>query len=186
MKRFPEAEEQMNQAIDLDSVAAVIEADRAVLAYYERKPEVARARVARALELDSNFSYGHLILGTIYDQTAQYREAVQEYDRADQLFGHGANLQILRARALALSGHRNEAEQIAAELASASPGRYVSGVDVGLVYCALGKTKEAMKWFQKGYAERARGMDILGVDPVFDGCRTDPAFVALLQQMKLP
>jgi TolB-like protein/DNA-binding winged helix-turn-helix (wHTH) protein/tetratricopeptide (TPR) repeat protein len=186
MKRFPEAEEQMDRALDLDSVAAVIEADRAVIAYYARQPEVAHARAARALELDSNFSYGHLILGTIYDQSAQYREALQEYDRAAQLFGHGANMQILRARALALSGHRNEAEQIAAELASASPRRYVSGVDVGLVYCALGNTKEAMKWFEKGYAERARGMDILGVDPVFDACRSDPAFLKLLQQMKLP
>jgi TolB-like protein/DNA-binding winged helix-turn-helix (wHTH) protein/Tfp pilus assembly protein PilF len=186
MKRFPEAEAEMDRALALDPVSVILQTDRALLAYYARKPELAAARVRQALELDGNFAAAHMVLGEIHEQTGSFPEALAEFDRAVQLFGPAANVEAMRGHVLALAGRRGEAEAVIAALQAESRRRYVSGVDIGAVYCALGQTDAAMKLFERGYKNRDKGMDVLGVDPLFDGCRKNPAFLNLLARLKLP
>ena len=62
---------------------------------------------------------------------------------------------------------------------------YVSGVDIGEVYCGLQQTDDAMKWLNRAYQRRDKGIDIVGIDPLFDGCRSDPRFNDLLKQLRL-
>lgn len=186
MKRFPEAEAEMDRALALDPVSVILQTDRALLAYYSRNPELARARVQRALELDGNFAAAHMVLGEIHEQARRFPEALAEFDHAVQLFGPSANVEAMRGHVLALSGRRGEAEAVVTRLEAESRHRYVSGVDIGAVYCALGQMDAAMKLFESGYKNRDKGMDVLGVDPLFDGCRMDAAFLNLLGRLRLP
>ena len=75
--------------------------------------------------------------------------------------------------------------KIAQEIEAASEQQYVSGVNIAQVYCALGETDTAMKWLDRAYKRHDTAMNMLGVDPLFDGCRADPRFRALLRQIKL-
>jgi len=44
----------------------------------------------------------------------------------------------------------------------------------------------AVTWLERGLANHEEGMTRLAVEPVFDGCRRDPRFQRLLQQLRLP
>jgi hypothetical protein len=70
-------------------------------------------------------------------------------------------------------------------LETASPHNYVSGVDVAAIYCALHQPEPAMRWLNRAYANRDKGVDILGIDPLFDGCRSDTRFQALMATLKM-
>jgi hypothetical protein len=42
-----------------------------------------------------------------------------------------------------------------------------------------------MRWLDRAYLNRDKGMNMLRVDPIFDGCRRDKRFQDLLVKLKL-
>jgi hypothetical protein len=75
--------------------------------------------------------------------------------------------------------------EIARHLETVSPHSYVSGVDVAAIYCGLRQPDAAMRWLNRAYVNRDKGVDILGIDPLFDGCRSDKRFQELMATLKL-
>ncbi len=183
--QFSEAETQIKRALDLDPLSLIINTDAGEVFYCARQPDDALAHLRRALELDPNFAEAHLVLGKVYEQKKNFEMALAEFDRANQLFGSSPNIATLRAHALALAGKRDEALAIARKLEQTSAHRYVSGVDMAMIYCALGDTDKGMAYLDKAYQSRGKGLDIIGTDPLFDGCRSDPRFETLLHRLHL-
>lgn len=183
--RSEQAEAEIKRALDLDPLSLIILTDAAEVFYCSRKPEQARAYIKRAFELDPNFAEAHLESGKVYEQEGDLPRAVDDFERANQLFGGAPNIWALKAHALALQGKRDEAVGIAEKLVQVSRRRYVSGVDIAIAFCGLGEQQQAMHWLQKAYATRDKGLDILGTDPLFDGCRSDPAFREMLTKLQL-
>jgi hypothetical protein len=58
-------------------------------------------------------------------------------------------------------------------------------VDLAVVYCALGDRDDAMRWLDRAQRNGDREMGMLGVDPIFNGCRSDARFQELLKNLKL-
>ena len=185
MQQHRKAREQIGRALALDPLSLIINTDAAEVFYCARDNEGALAHVQRALELDNNFAEAHLVLGKIYEQKKDFARAGKEYDLANTLFGDMPNVWALQGHALALAGNKREALSIAAKLEAASTQRYVSGADIAIVYCGLGDHVNAMKWLDKAYESHGKGLNIIGADPLFDNCRTDPKFQALLQRLRL-
>jgi hypothetical protein len=42
-----------------------------------------------------------------------------------------------------------------------------------------------MRWLNRGYLNRDKGMDMLGIEPLFDGCRGDQHFEELVRRLRL-
>ncbi|HEY9127130.1 MAG TPA: tetratricopeptide repeat protein, partial [Acidobacteriaceae bacterium] len=188
LHRFAEAEAEMQRALELDPVSAIVQTDSAEIAYEARDSQKAEARLRRALELDSNFAEAHLVLGKIHIEQGQTQKALVDFQRSSQLFGAAPNIEALRGHALAITGHRSEAEQIAAALEAQSRQRYVSGVDIAILYCGLGDQDKAIAWLERGLKEHDKGMDTLASEPLFDKChenRTDRRFDLLVRRLKL-
>lgn len=183
--RTQEAEVEIQRALALDPLSAIIGADAAETAYWARKPDTAMARVQDVLLLNPDFAEAHLIKGKIYEQQAQYERALVEFKTALQLFGGGANVEALRGHALALGGAKVQALEIAKQLENDSTHTYESGVDIAAIYCGLGQTDDAMRWLNRAYLNRDNGIDLLGIDPLFDGCRADRRFQDLLSKLRL-
>jgi tetratricopeptide (TPR) repeat protein len=183
--RMQEAEVEIQRARALDPLSAIIGTDAAETAYWARKPGEAMARVDQVLLLNPTFAEAHLVKGKIYEQQGHYEQALAEFRTALLFFGAGANVEALRGHALALAGASEQAQEIARQLEATSTHNYVSGVDIAEIYCALRQPDAALRWLNRAYLNRDKGMDMLGIDPMFDGCRTDPRFQALLRNLKL-
>jgi TolB-like protein/DNA-binding winged helix-turn-helix (wHTH) protein/Flp pilus assembly protein TadD len=183
--RTQEAEAEIQRARALDPLSLIISTDAAETAYWARKPGEARVRIEEVLALNPDFAEAHLVNGKIYEQQGQYEQALREFKRALTLFGGGPNVVALQAHALALAGASQPAMDIARQLGDTSTHSYVSGVDIGAIYCGLRQPDAAMRWLNRAYVNRDKGVDILGIDPLFDGCRSDPRFQSLLAKLKL-
>lgn len=183
--RSQEAGVEIERALAIDPLSLIINTDAAETAYWARKPEDAVKRISSVLVLNPNFADAHLVKGKILEELHQYQQAESEFALAGTLFGGGPNVEALRGHALALAGDRDQALKIAKDLEDKSARIYVSGVDIALIYCGLHQSEDAMKWFDRGYQKRDKGMNMLRVDPLFDGCRDDVRFDELLRKLKL-
>ena len=86
----------------------------------------------------------------------------------------------------AVSGQRRHAEKALQALRATSGARYVPPYNLALVYQGLGNSNEALKWLEKGYAERDVHMVFLPVDSKWDALRDKPQFIDLMTHLNLP
>jgi TolB-like protein/DNA-binding winged helix-turn-helix (wHTH) protein/Tfp pilus assembly protein PilF len=182
MGKIREAEEEIQKARALDPLSPIIATDAAQTAYWARNPEEANRRIDAVLATNPDFAEAHLVKGKIMEQQGQYERALAEFKDALVLFRVGSTVEALRGHALAQGGATEQALGIARQLES-DPS--VSGVDIGAVYCALGQPEGAMRWFKTAWSRRDKEIDLLGIDPIFDGCRQDVTYQALLKKLKL-
>jgi TolB-like protein/DNA-binding winged helix-turn-helix (wHTH) protein/Tfp pilus assembly protein PilF len=183
--RIDEAEVEIQRARALDPLSTIISTDAAETAYWARKPREAMVRVEEVLARDPYFAEAHQVKGKIYEQEGQYEQALAEFKIALALFGGGANIEALQGHALALAGASEQALEIASQLEARSTHSYVSGVDIAEIYCGLNQPEPAMRWLDRAYLNRDKGMNMLRVDPIFDGCRVDKRFQDLVTRLKL-
>lgn len=63
--------------------------------------------------------------------------------------------------------------------------RFVSSYDLALAHLGLGNKAKTFELLRAAVQERSPRVAFLGVDPRFDGLRTDPRFIELLRSMGL-
>jgi hypothetical protein len=88
--------------------------------------------------------------------------------------------------AYAGSGDEDKGRELLSELKTLSQQRYVSSGAVAALETALGDNEQALASLKVGVNQRAPGLLMLAVDPVFDPLRSDPRFHALLRRVGLP
>lgn len=185
MGRIAEAKAEIARALQLDPLSLIVNVDAGETLYWAREPDQAIERMRRALELDPNFAAARAALGKAYEQKKNFAEAIVQFELASRLTGDNSKMSALRAHALALAGRRAEAGQELARLLATAGRRYVAGPDIAFVYCALGDRKNAMNWLRQARQKREEGLNVLAIEPLFDGCRSDPEFTELLKQLRL-
>jgi TolB-like protein/DNA-binding winged helix-turn-helix (wHTH) protein len=183
--RWQEAETEIQRALALDPLSLIINTDAAEIAYWSRRPGLAMSRVDAVLTLNPGFAQAHLVKGKVLEQLHRYREAEAEFVEAGRLFGEPGNMLSIRAHALALAGENDKSLKIVRDLQSASHQRYVSGVHIAQVYCALHRPDDALKWLDRAYQQHDTGINMLKVEPMFDGCRADSRFQHLIAELHL-
>ena len=167
-------------------MSIVIATDVAETAYWARKPREAMARVDQVLALDPYFAEAHQVKGKIYEQQGQYEQALAELKIALALcLVAWCTLRLCRATRWRSRVRRTQALEIATQLEDRSARSDISGVDIAAIYCGLGQTDLAMHWLDRAYQNHDKGIEMLGLDPVFDGCRADKRFQDLLVKLKL-
>jgi TolB-like protein/Tfp pilus assembly protein PilF len=183
--RWQQAETEIHRALELDPLSLIINTDAAEIAYWSRRPDLAMSRIEAVLILNPGFAQAHLVKGKVLEELHRYREAEAEFAEAGRLFGKPANLLSMRAHALALAGENNKSLAIARGLESVSPQKYVSGVHIAQIYCALHRMDDATKWLDRAYQQHDTGINMLKVEPLFDGCRADLRFQHLVSELHL-
>jgi tetratricopeptide (TPR) repeat protein len=164
----------------------MIGTDAAETAYWARNPGEAMARIREVLIRNPNFAEAYLTEGKILEQQRHYEQALAAYKTGSRfLGGDTASVQALQANALALAGASEQARQMAKQLEDLSAHSYVSGVDLAVIYCALGDQDSALRWLDRAQRNGDREMGLLSVDPIFDGCRTDRRYQDLLKHLRL-
>jgi len=75
-----------------------------------------------------------------------------------------------------VSGRRELAEELLAEVEGLQSKRYVSPYNVMLVRLGLGDTEAALQWLERALDDRSSGLWLTPVEPRFDGIRRDVRF----------
>jgi len=173
------------KCLELDPLSLIGNSDLAKTYYFLRRFDAAEVQYRKALDLDSSFAIAHKGLAEVYALTGRHEEALLEIHKALDLSG-GTPLFIKDDLGFvyALSGKPDKARALVKELKAESSVRYVPPYGIAVIHFALGETIEGFEWLEKAYKERCF-LTFIKIDPVFDGVRKDPRFVALLQGMGL-
>ena len=90
------------------------------------------------------------------------------------------------ATAYIRSGDRAAGERLLDQMIHMSATKYVSPVNISLVYAELGDMDRAFEWFQKGYNDQSEEIIFFHVEPFFDTMRRGSRFTDLVHKAGLP
>jgi outer membrane protein TolC len=114
-----------------------------------------------------------------------YQEAIAELERAVSLSGGSPVYMASLAHAYGVAGGRSQAEKVFDGLRNLSKVRYVSSYDLALASLGVGKTDQALALLAQAVEEHSPQAAFLGVDPRFDGLRSDARFKMLIIRVGL-
>jgi TolB-like protein/Tfp pilus assembly protein PilF len=185
MGRFEEAIAQMSSAKQLDPLSVSINTGLGHVLYLSRQYDRAIEQYRKALELDPGFVQAHLWFGRPYLQKGMFKEAIAEVQEAVRLSsGSTISLAVL-GHAYAAAGNRVEAERLLKTLMERAETQYLPSYWIALIYTGLAEKDRAFEWLERARQERSSWLVWIGVEPRFDGLRSDPRFVHLMERMGL-
>jgi len=183
--RLDEAFVNIRQALDLDPLALVINAQLAWCMHFARRYDDAIEQARKTLEMDPSFGLAQLWMGLSYLHKGSYEVAVTTLQAAHKSLDMAPIVLGALGQAYAISGLSEEAQQTLVQLAANAQRHYVTPVAHALVYIGLGEMDQAFEWLEKGLQDRSWWLAWLKVDPLFDRARADPRFPALMSRVGL-
>jgi TolB-like protein/DNA-binding winged helix-turn-helix (wHTH) protein/Flp pilus assembly protein TadD len=182
--RFEEAFRESDAAKRLDPLSLIIAADRGVLFYYSRDYDRAIEQLRAVLEMDPDFSHGHMI-GFVYAEKRMFPEALADIESGKRVAGTGAWYWSAKARVYGQSGNEAEARRALEELEKMNKQHPVDPGALAWAHLGMGHQEEGLRWLEKAHEQHSNAMTMLKVEPIYDPVRKEPKFQELLRRVGL-
>jgi adenylate cyclase len=184
--RIEESLTQSKRALELSPFDILFNVHLAWHYLYARQYDLALGQIQKTVEMDENFPQCYPWLGLILEQQGRYAEAIAAFQKAISLFPGGSSIaEAELAHTYAVSGNREAAQKIIAELQELAKSKYVSSYQIAAIYAGLGEKDQAFAWLEKAYEERSDGLVNLRADQRFDNLRSDPRYKDLAHRIGL-
>ncbi len=183
MGRLGEAIAEAGRARELDPISVNSNTLLGIILYRARRYDEAIRACQKALELDPSHPNALWFQALAHEQKGELPEAIAKLKKAVSL-SDAPLYRALLANAYALAGERAKALSALDELKALSQQRYVSPLDIAVVYTGLGDRNAAFQWLEKAYQERTMRIQELP-EPIFDSLRSDPRFWDLMRRIGL-
>jgi tetratricopeptide (TPR) repeat protein len=180
--RHDEALAEFQRADELDPISGP---RGTVGLYYARRFDEAVDRGKGHLAAHPTYLAVHQWLGLTYEQKGMYKEAIAEFQVCQQADNTPDCLAFL-GHVYAVSGERDKALEMLAEIKKRSQTQYVSPFFIAMIYTGLGEKEAALDWLERAYRDRSYWMVSLKVNPQFDTLRAEPRFQNLLRLLNFP
>jgi len=177
--------EEMKQAETLDPLAPLTSCVVAHWYWVGRQYDEAISQCRKIIEIKPDFYLAHSILGLVYAQKGMFAEAVAEFNESRRIDPEGTFTLGFLGHAYAISGKRDEARKMLAEMEQRSKRTYVAPLSVAIIYAGLGEKDEAFASLEKAYQERDENLLHYKDAPLLDSLRSDPRFANLLRRLNL-
>jgi TolB-like protein/DNA-binding winged helix-turn-helix (wHTH) protein/Tfp pilus assembly protein PilF len=176
--RHDEAIAWADALVSRNPLSAAMQVAYAAVLLNARKYAEAERRLNLALELEPNGWGSRIILGQVYKVTGRAEQGIPLLSAP--VFANSAIL----ASAYAAAGRRAEALEIVKKVEPhPKPGDLLS---IAMVYFDLGDRDRGFQWLERAVARRVGFVRWLNVHPAYDPLRSDPRFIALVNQLQLP
>ncbi len=199
MGRFDESIAEAKRSLDLDPFSQLTMDFAAWSFYLARRYDLTIQQSRKSLELAPEFPWAHYHLGLVYERTGRVSEAVQEFMKAEELFGMSQDRLAELRKVYHQSGEKGYWRKILAfcQEASKHPRKfaspsgygwcdYMQNADVAAVQVRLGEFNPAFESLERGYAKHEADLIYLKVDPYWDDLRSDSRFQDLVRRVGLP
>jgi tetratricopeptide (TPR) repeat protein len=199
MGRIDESVEEVRRSVELDPFSDFSRDFGAWALYFGRRYDSSLEQSQKSLELDPRRPWAHYNSALVYEHTGRGSRAIQEFLKAEELFGMSPDRLAELHTAYQNSGEKAYWRKILAfsqEVSQrprkfASPSGYgwcdyMQEADVAAVQVRLGDFNAAFESLEKGYANRGSALIYLKTDPYWDSIRSDPRFRDLVRRVGLP
>ena len=186
MGRLDEALAVGKRAEEMEPLSPVISTGVGRSLYVARQYDQAIEQLRRVVDTDANFALAHLVLGWAYEQKGMFEEAIAEFQMGSSLSGGDPRMIGALGHAYAVSGRKERAQNVLAELKQQSKRRYVPPFEIAVVYIGLGEKELTFEWLERAYRDHSPWLIWLKVDPRFDSLHGDARYRDLRRRMGLP
>jgi TolB-like protein/Flp pilus assembly protein TadD len=128
------------------------------------RADAAERQLRHVVELDPNFALGHWLLGYACFMAAHAEQGIAAFQRAVELSQRMPMMLSALGCAFALTGRRNEARTILAELTSRAERQYVSAFQIASLHAYLGEEARALEWLERSIEEKDMALTYLHLD----------------------
>ncbi len=177
---------EAQRAAELDPLSIIISLDVGEVLYFARRYGEARRAIERTLEVSPDFSAARYYLGLVYLQDHKFEESIAELQKAAVLSPQDDRRKAALGYAYAVSGRKDDSQDVLTQLKKQSKRRYVSPYVMALISVGLGKKGEAFEWLEKAYKQRDADLPSIRLEPMFDPLRSDTRFRELLRRINFP
>jgi len=182
--RPDDARREIQHALTLDPLSAMLTVDLGHTYFYARQYPEAIQQAKKALEMEKDFLYARMLLGSAYWKAGQEQQALKV----------GWPIPFLpemnrQARGIYERGGRQATLKWLADDAvkrHASGNFYARSSDIAISYAVLHDRENALKWLEKAYEERDPWLPMDLANPDWDELRSDSRFQDLLRRGGLP
>jgi serine/threonine-protein kinase len=188
--RIEESLSQSKRALELSPFDVLMNSHLAWHYLYARQNDQALDQIQKTIEMDKKFEGSWL--GLILEQKGKYAEAIAAFQKGVEASSGGASFAATAlAHTYAVSGNREAAQKIIAQLQEQSKSNYVSSFNIAVIYAGLSASPartemdQAFVWLQKAYEERSPEMVTLTTEPRLDKLHSDPRFTDLARRIGL-
>jgi adenylate cyclase len=182
--RIEESLTESKRALELSPFDVLMNLHLAWHYFYARQYDQAFDQIQKTMEMDKNFvGPWH---GLILEQQRKYAQAIAAFEEVIRLSpGSNSTVMAALAHAYAVSGNREAAQKIIAELQELAKTKYISSFQIAPIYAGLGEKDQAFAWLEKAYEERSAELVTLTTEQRFDSLRSDPRFIDLARRVGL-
>ena len=175
-----EAMKHITRARDLEPLSPITNTAMGLPLHLHRQYHEAIRIYSNVIESEPTFAPAYYYIGLSYEQLGAYDTAIDNLNRAVDISGRGTMFVAALGHCLGLSGHRDRASHLLAELEERSRDRYVSPHNAMLVHLGLGEQREALIWLERALDERNGALWMAAAEPRFDALRSAPQFHEML------
>jgi Flp pilus assembly protein TadD len=174
---------ELKRALELDPLSLIINSNLGVAYNRAGRFEEAVAQFRKAVQMDDRFYPAHREYALALELQGKIPEAISEYEKAAALTDDPIPLGAL-GRIYGITGRKDEAQKILAQLQGLRAQRYTAAYSLALVALGLGNKTEALHWLEESYRERdGDSIGVIRVDPLLRSLRGDPRFEALAEKI---
>ena len=184
--RSRESLEEERAAKMLDPLSVNTLSYSAMNSYFRREYDKGLAQAREAQSLYPGISAFHTYLSNFYTAQGQDKLSAEEILLEEESGGATPErLAALKAANESAGTRGLRLKRI--ELNKKAAGKESSNAyDIAIDAAAVGNTDEALVWLERAFQVRDSKMPLIGVEPIFDGLRSNRRFTQLLHQMGLP
>ncbi|MFN0108011.1 MAG: protein kinase domain-containing protein [Blastocatellia bacterium] len=184
--RMDEAVEEARRCQELAPLWLLAGSQVAWVLYYAGEYDLAIQQCQKILAIDATSFAAHRYAGLAYVQLGKYREAIESLTKARELSGNQPVVTAALVHAYAVGGQQSEARKLLAEIIANPIQHKVPAYDLAIIYAGLGDRESVFSWLEKAYQERSEYLTYMRVEPRLAPLHSDPRFVALIGELKLP
>jgi serine/threonine-protein kinase len=180
-----EAVEELRKALVLDPLYTAYSRwlGRFLLFAGDYSGAIAQSR--KTMDLNSDYAYSYLDIGSAYLELGEAETALQWFRRGQGLDTSVRSYDALIVRALAPLGRREEADEILGRLEEESRQHYVRSEILAMGYAAVGDVDRAFDCLERAFQVRSAGLIYLHVEPGYKPLRADTRFRQLVERIGL-
>lgn len=178
--RLDEAARARGRAAEIDPLSPIVNGLLAFESCLRRDHEAELNLHRRTIDLDPGHFVAPWGVGLALQHLGRHEEAVAEHRRAVELSGGSDLMKAVLARSMALSGRRDEASAIAAELDGLP---YFSPYQRSTISLALGDRERALSDLERAREEQDPWLVWLAADPMLEELHRHPRFEAVRRRV---
>jgi eukaryotic-like serine/threonine-protein kinase len=184
--RYEDAIREAQRAAELDPLSTIISLNMGEVLYFAGRYAEARRVIQGTLQVSPDFSAARYCLGLVYLQDHKFTESIVELQKAATLSPEDDGTKAALAFAYAVSGRKNDSQDVLTQLKNQSKRRHVSPYVLALICVGLGKKGEVFEWLEEAYKQRDANLPLIRLEHMFDPLRSDPRFRELLRRINFP